>query len=62
MQQVKAETKTIQGKLGLCFFPSSGTRMSILIRTVARQKIRTASAGDFIVVCFALIGSLGVAT
>jgi len=29
---------------------------------VARQKISAASAGDFIVVRFALIGSLGVAT
>jgi hypothetical protein len=29
---------------------------------VARHKISAASAGDFIVVCFALIGSLGVAT
>jgi hypothetical protein len=30
--------------------------------SVARQKIRAASAGDFIVVRFALIGSLRVAT
>jgi hypothetical protein len=29
---------------------------------VAREKISAASAGDFIVVRFALIGSLGVAT
>jgi hypothetical protein len=29
---------------------------------VARHKISAASAGDFIVVRFALIGSLGVAT
>jgi hypothetical protein len=33
-----------------------------LVRNVAREKISAASAGDFIVVRFALIGSLGVAT